>query len=446
MKLLFCCELYHPSVGGVPIVMRQIAERLASRGHEITVATTQLNNRDFYELSGVKIVEFNISGNLANGLQGEIKKYQEFVKHFDCDVILIKAAQQWTFDALWPVFDEIKAKKVFIPCGFAALHEPTYQTYYADIPGILRKMDHLLFYSENYRDIHFAKAHHLNHYSIIPNGADEGEFNIHPDTNFRKRYGIKENSFVFLTVGGLTGVKGHLEVTKAFSKLKSGDQPITLILNSNNPFAHMPETNLPSVISKSNNGLQRTVNLISKAFHVYRKHGMKIVLKKLSHKVNSLFAKPYTEALANCIKKIETQNNKQIIQVDLPRQELIQAFMSADLFVFASHIEYSPLVLFETIAAGTPFLSVPVGNAEEIVKWTGGGMICPAKINQQGYTRVKPRLLAKMMYELMLNKENLAAMGKAARHQWQEQFTWDIISKQYEQVFKTLQSQDIHCE
>jgi hypothetical protein len=37
------------------------------------------------------------------------------------------AGQQWSFDALWPVLDEIKARKVFIPCGFSALYEPHFR-------------------------------------------------------------------------------------------------------------------------------------------------------------------------------------------------------------------------------------------------------------------------------------------------------------------------------
>ena len=64
MKFLFCCEFYYPSVGGVQEVMKQIAERLVARGHEVTVATTALPNRDFTSLNGVQIAQFAVSGNL----------------------------------------------------------------------------------------------------------------------------------------------------------------------------------------------------------------------------------------------------------------------------------------------------------------------------------------------------------------------------------------------
>ncbi len=42
LKLLLCCEFYHPSRGGVQEVMRQLAERFAAAGHDVTVATTAM--------------------------------------------------------------------------------------------------------------------------------------------------------------------------------------------------------------------------------------------------------------------------------------------------------------------------------------------------------------------------------------------------------------------
>ena len=115
MNFLFCCEFYAPSVGGVQEVIRQIAERMIKRGHQVTIATTALESRDFKELNGVKIEEFVVSGNLVNGYSGEIDRYRDFVVNFPCDSLLIKAAQQWTFDALWADLVKIKARKIFIP-------------------------------------------------------------------------------------------------------------------------------------------------------------------------------------------------------------------------------------------------------------------------------------------------------------------------------------------
>src|SRR5205807_8449780 len=87
----------------------------------------------------------------------------------------------------------------------------------------------------SYRDIDFARKHGIGHYSIIPNGASEAEFDAAPDPGFRRRLGIPEDNFLFLTVGGLTGLKGHREVAEAFARLDTGGRAVALILNGNKP-------------------------------------------------------------------------------------------------------------------------------------------------------------------------------------------------------------------
>ena len=65
-----------------------------------SVATTTLLNSDFTVLNGVHITQFAVTGNLMSGMTGGIERYYQFVRSFKYDAILIKAAQQWTFDAL----------------------------------------------------------------------------------------------------------------------------------------------------------------------------------------------------------------------------------------------------------------------------------------------------------------------------------------------------------
>jgi glycosyltransferase involved in cell wall biosynthesis len=112
--------------------------------------------------------------------------------------------------------------------------------------------------------------------------------------------------------------------------------------------------------------------------------------------------------------------------------------MNADLFVFASHVEYSPLVLFESAAAGTPFLSVPVGNAAEIAEWTGAGVICPAPQDERGYTKMDPKLFGEQWAHLASDRMQLRRMGQIGRQNWAARFTWENITDQYESVFRKV--------
>jgi L-malate glycosyltransferase len=132
----------------------------------------------------------------------------------------------------------------------------------------------------------------------------------------------------------------------------------------------------------------------------------------------------------------EAGGTKRILCLDMPREDVISAFLEADLFVFASKVEYSPLVLFEAAAAGTPFLTVPVGNSREIVRWTGGGWICPAEVDERGYTKVSPSMLAREMEKAVRSPDLLRQLGEAGKQASCDRFTWAKIAQSYERILR----------
>ena len=52
--------------------MRQLAVRLAARGHDVTVATSRHRQRTSNVVNGVKIRAFNAGGKMVYGLSGQI--------------------------------------------------------------------------------------------------------------------------------------------------------------------------------------------------------------------------------------------------------------------------------------------------------------------------------------------------------------------------------------
>jgi len=479
MRLLFACEFYAPSVGGVQEVVKQLAERMVQRGHQVTVATTRLPERDFQSLNGVEIVGFDIGGNLVRGMNGELERYREFVRTFPCDALMVKAAQQWTFDALWPVLDQLACRKVFIPCGFSGLYEPLYKGYFEQLPAILRQWDHLIFYAEHYRDVDFARAHGLDQFTILPNGASEVEFEVEPDPLFRQRHGVPEDSFLLLTVGSLTGMKGHREVAQAFAQLKLPQgRHATLLLNGNEPPRAPPAPSCAPAPTSAPEPAAPSAGMLRRATKVYREEGWDGVLARFGNRLGrparaagkigrSLRADGVAVTVARIYKGVYQRTrhhrawkllperwhpadfysiqqwlaaanrdpqHKLALHVNFARAELVQAYLAADLFVFASNIEYSPLVLYEAAAAGTPFLTVPVGNSEEIARWTGAGVVCPAAKDDFGYTRVDPGELARAIASLAGDPAQLQALGKAGRNRWRDNFTWQVIAGRYEAI------------
>ncbi len=421
MRILLACEFYHPSVGGVQEVMRQLAERFVARGHSVTVATTYLPERQTCELNGVTIAEFKVSGNLVRGLSGDTDAYRRYVLQGGYDVFMVKAAQQWTFDALLPVLDHMSKPKVFIPCGFPGLHQPAFAEYYRRMPEVLGKFDHLIFYASDHGDINMARRHGLSNLSIVPNGASEREFSVPADPDFRRRNEIEEEAFVVLTVGTFTfDLKGHRELAEAFALARFREIPAVLILNGN-VLSGIPQGGTLA-------GLRVLVASLRRGR----------LLQRLRRRISALSSHA-GEPIAALVARINrAAPAKRAIVVDLPRAELVQAYLNSDLFVFASNTEYSPLVLYEAAAAGLPFLTVPVGNAAEIAQWTGGGVVCPAPQDDRGYTRVDPAVLAEHISRLAGDPALLAALGQAGREAWSQRFTWEKIFDKYEAIFADL--------
>jgi len=423
MKFLLCAEFFHPSVGGVQEVVKQIGFGLERLGHEVTVATTAIDSRTDDQIGGIKIVGFLVSGNLVRGLSGEIDLYRAFVREGDFDAVLIYAAQQWTLDGLLDLLPEIKARKILVPCGFSGLYLPEYQEYFKRLSHDLAHFDALIFHARSYRDYEFATTLGLKNCVLIPNGASEEEFLCRPDSSgFRGTHGIAAEAFTILTVGSLNGAKGHLEVAKAVSRLNT-KRAVHVVLNGN-AMPHAPKSDLGRLVSELRNFSLR------RAYQCARQvawHGLRIMGLR----------KTYAQELHDLVSSINMGkygSGRRASIVDLSRPELIQCFFEANLFVFASKIEYSPLVLFEAAAAGLPFLTTPVGNAREIAEWTGAGQVCPATVDAQGYASVNPVVLATEIDRMIENEDDRMTMGQSGRDIWKKRFTWRSIVSDYEKV------------
>lgn len=387
MKILHTVEFYHPSMGGAQEVVRRISEGLAGKGHQVTVATTKLTERKTPENNGVKIVEFDAKGNFAYGLAGEIEKYQKFILDGDFDVIMNYAAQQWTFDALIPILDKIETPKIFVPCGFSGLYNPRFKEYFQKMPQWLARYDKLIFLSENYRDINFAKNHNLNNFIIIPNGASQEEFKNN-NVDFKKKYKIPQSKFLIITVGGHTGLKGHTLIIRAFSKAKIKNSVLAII--GNNPFG---------------SGCAKKCAILKK---IYSLHPNNIA------------------------------NGKEIIILNIPREDTVAAYKSANLFAFGSNVECSPLVLFEAMAAKIPFVTTAAGNAEEIIKWSNGGLLVKGVVGQNGFVNGDLNNMAQKIEYIYNNPDIRATLAQNGYNAWKNRFTFEHIIDQYEQLYLSL--------
>jgi len=381
MKTLHTTESYYPEVSGMAEIVRQLSERLVKLGHEVTVATTKSPKRKGEKiLNGVHITEFDITGKSAFMIKGNAKKYQDYLKKSSFDIVTNFAAQEWATDLALPILPQIRAKKVFVPTGFSGLYSPLYHDYYKKMKTRMKEYDMNIFLSKNYKDINFARKNNIRKIKVIPNGASKEEFLTKSKINVRKNLGIPDDHFLVLTVGSHTGLKGHSEAIRIFCKARM--EKATFLL-----------------IGKNTKSLRGCYNQCQ-------------LMKSIS--------------------------GKNILIKDLTREETVAAFKAADIFLFTSRVECSPIVLFESLAAKTPFLTTDVGNAREIIKWTKGGKLLPTHINRFGYSRAIVNKSARILESCYNNRPKLSLMGKVGHRAWLKKFTWEKISKEYEKVYQSL--------
>jgi len=387
IKILHCVESYYPSKGGMQEVVKQLSERLVKMGHDVTVATRKIQERDFVELNGVKIIDFNISGNLVSGITGETETYRNLLLSGRFDVITFFAAQQWATDLALDILPQIPSIKVSVPTGYSGLYWSNYKDYYEKMKQWIKHYDMNVYLSNDYRDINFARANNITKLTIIPNGAAADEFEPDSVIDVRKQLDIPEKHKIVLLVGSYTGLKGHREAVEIMLRSSLKDVTLLMIGNDGDNF-----------------------------YRQYIKHpvlGLLFIINKITRR-------------------------KKIIFKSFTREFTVAAYKQADLFLFPSNIECSPVVLFECAAAKLPFISSDAGNAKEIAEWTRGGIVAGTFKDADGMSHVNIEECVKLTEALLKDEKQRKQMGETAFKAWREKFSWEKITQQYEQLYLSL--------
>jgi glycosyltransferase involved in cell wall biosynthesis len=275
--------------------------------------------------------------------------------------------------------------------------------------------DACVFLSDSYQDIDFARSTGVQSIAIIPNGAAAEEFDRIKDSGLRKRLGIQEGHELILHVAGyLSKSKGQAEAIDIFSHSNLTDATLMLIC---------PEFGRPLLES-----LFPKLSLKSSDYIAWIR-SMRVVIFRAWLKLLCCLRHEYNDA-----------KGRQIKFVALSRKDTTSAFLEADLLLFPSRVECSPLVLFEAAASKTPFLVTDVGNASEIICWTGGGRLLPSISTRewQGGVKADVKAGARCLDDLMDDQQGRKRMATSAHEAWIRYFTWSRITDQYEHLYSSL--------
>src|SRR5690242_3204089 len=211
MKILHTVQRYFPDVGGSEEVVRQVSEQLVRFGHEVIVATGATPARTSRMLNGVRIEEFQCTGNAVEGIRGEGERFRAFAGSCGADIMMNYAAQIWSTDLLFDMLPALRMKKVLVPCGYSRLHDARFAQYFSAMPAVLRSYDGVIYLSDNYIDAAFGREHGLANGVTIPNAASAAEFPFAGPARrgaFRERRGLGNRCMV-LNVSNHSTLKNH---------------------------------------------------------------------------------------------------------------------------------------------------------------------------------------------------------------------------------------------
>lgn len=111
----------------------------------------------------------------------------------------------------------------------------------------------------------------------------------------------------------------------------------------------------------------------------------------------------------------------------LPREDVVQLYSHAALFVCPSVYEPFGLINLEAMACGTPVVATAVGGILEVVVHDETGWLVPP---------ADPPALAAAMRGILAQPERGAAFGRAGRHRVESRFSWERIAEATLEVYR----------
>ena len=364
MKILFVQNRFYPAIGGAERHTYLLSKYLAKKGHEVTVYTTtslskddvlsialsppffvkpkinaNLPKEEFIEIFTVKRFDMRLRFWSFNWIPEMFKKLKATAHEFD----IIHAHGYHVSSSLAGCYYAKKCKKPFILTAhdliipddlptdaklFKKIYDKTFGRY------LLKNSTRLIALTEDQIQQYAERGGDVSKIRIIPNGIELDKYrNAKTNPDIIAKYGIDDVDKVLLFVGRIDKYKGIQDVIEA----------------------------MPVILSKHHN---------IKFIVVGGDYGYKSELKKLSEKLNV--------------------DKSVVFTGNISKEELIELYKRADIFVFPSKMEGFGIVLLEAIASGTLCIAYSIPSVRKIIKDNENGVL----------VKNKNELLDKILYYL----------------------------------------------
>jgi len=384
LSIAHLTPFYHPTIGGVENVVRNIAERSIRAGHSIDVVTTRRHVEGdspaprYEELNGVKIHRlptyiYYSFGSVMRGLTTLLKKLKPDIIHthvyrhpHSTQALLLK--------------NRIDTKVVLHSHGpFPPATETpmTWQLYYRLFDSIIAPLslpqyDAIVAVTPLDKEELISRGAPREKIVQIPNGVDE--IYLHNDespTEFRRDRCITEEHIV-LSIGRIHPQK-RIELLIRATSLLEKDVKDRLKVVIAGPVVPRYAKNLRTLTSKENAGGQ------------------------------VLFTGP------------------------LNFNERCQAYKAADICISTNPYESFGLSLLEAMASGTPVIAMRGGGQQFLVEHGGSGILADPT----------PSAIASVLETLLTHPEKRLKLSRGGK-QAAQNYAWDVLLPKYLKLYRDI--------
>lgn len=356
MRILICAFTYWPAVDGVQNVTEYQAEGLAARGHDVTVLTGYLPEKNLpeeEEHNGVHIRRFAAYTETMLH-HGDKATYQRLLKEYAAkvDVIMTVCPESWCTDWAIPLAGQLDCTMVMMTHGIHDFRWSTFKD--KSMYGVVRKVWGDLrwppFFAKNWANIRrydaiihlhekdfaaqYFEKHGVKNQSILYNAVDNAFF----DEDVQKKKQI-------VNVGTYCKNKNQLKALEAFYAAALPGYKLVLIGSACNGYYEL--------------------------------------LKKRTAELAQIYGPRDVEILAA-----------------IPREETIRLVKQSQVYLLTSISEMFPVSLIEGMAAGCAWVSTDVG----IDRYLPGGKIANT-----------PQEIAEAL-RYITAEENYAGLAEASRN------------------------------
>ena len=392
MKILQVVPYFFPAwaYGGPVKVVYEISKHLATKGHGVTVYTTDVYNKnlrfsgktnEIIDVSGIKVCYFkNVSNYLAYNLNGYLpigfrKTIRQNLKDFD----IVHLHDYYTYQN---VTAARYCRKYDIPYVLSAhgsvlpskergrrIVKKTFIQFFGH--NILAGARRVIALTQREKKQYVEAGVARRKIRVIPNAINLSEFRDLPKKGtFKQKYSIGSHEKIVLFVGRIHKIKGLGLLIKVFSSLVKDMNNIKLV-----------------IVGPDGGDLSRVKRLVAS--------------KKIEEKV--------------------------LITGLLSEREKLSAYVDADVFVLSSYSEVFSMSILEACATGTPVVITNLGNLPEIAEYRAGLL-----------ARCDENELYETILQFLKNDELARTAGKNAKRMVAERFTWDKVLEQLEECYEDI--------